>query len=335
MSLFVDVHSHVTPLAFPAVPTGNDGSRWPCMQCTSSTEATLLIGQTPFRQLDARSWDVAQRIADMDRDGIDIQVLSPMPELLSYWLEPADAEILCDASNHLIASMVAAATKRFRGLGSVPLQDVAAAVRMLPRLRKEFGLAGVELGSNINGKLLGDPTFDPFWQAAEAEGIAVFIHALHPVAAKALPAPDMHYTTFALFPADNGMTAASMIMSGVLERFPRLRVGFSHGGGTLAATLGRLELGWAATGGFAGKVEVSPLEQARRCFYDTNVYDTKYLEYLATRVAPGHVFAGTDYPYVIMQKDPVGWIRTMNLAPETEYDLRAGAAGRFLAETFD
>lgn len=334
MSPFVDVHSHVSPLVFPSAPHGEVASRWPCMQCTSSTEATMLIGQTPFRQLDARSWDVARRIEDMDRDGVDIQVLSPMPELLSYWLEPADAHVLCDASNHLIASMVAAAPTRFRGLGSVPLQDPEAAVRMLRRLRGEFGLAGVEVGSNINGKLLGDPSFDPFWEAAEAEGMAVFIHALHPVAAKALPAPDMLYTTFALFPVDNGMTAASLIMAGVLERFPNLRIAFSHGGGTLGSVLGRLQLGWTATGGFGGKTSLPPVEQARRCFYDSNVYDTSFLQYLATEIAPGHVFAGTDYPYAIMQKDPARWIRALGLAAETERDICAGAAGLFLGETF-
>ena len=334
MSPFVDVHSHVTPLNFPPAPHAGVTARWPCMQCTSSTEATLLIGETPFRQLDARSWDVARRLEDMDRDGIDIQVLSPMPELLSYWLDRADAELLCDASNHLIASMVATAPARFRGLGSVPLQDPAAAVRMLPRLRTEFGLRGVELGSNINGRLLGDPMFDPFWEAAEAEDMAIFVHALHPVAAKALPAPDLHMTAFALFPIDTGMTAASLMMSGVLDRFPRLRIAFSHGGGTLGAKLGRLQMGWSATGQFGGKSALSPVQQAQRMFYDSNVYDTAFLEYLATCITPGQVFAGTDYPYVIMQRDPARWIGSMGLAPKIEHDIRCGAAGRFLGETF-
>ena len=97
---------------------------------------------------------------------------------------------------------------------------------MLPRLKTEFGLKGVEIGSNINGKLLGYPEFDPFWRAAEAEGMAVFVHALHPVAAKGLTAPHANFTGFALFPVDTGMTAASIILGGVLDRFPRLRIGF-------------------------------------------------------------------------------------------------------------
>lgn len=335
MSPFIDVHAHVSPLTFPSAPNEAVAPRWPCMQCQSSTEATLLIGETPFRQLDARSWDVAKRIEDMDRDGIDIQVLSPMPELLSYWLDAADAEVLSDATNHLIASMVAAAPSRFRGLGSVPLQNPERAAKMLRRLKSEFGMAGVEIGSNINGKMLGDPGFDPFWEAAEAEGMAVFIHALHPVAAKTLERPDLPYTTFVLFPVDTGMTAASMIMSGVLDRFPRLRIAFSHGGGTLGSILGRLQHGWSATQGFGGKTFLPPADQAARYFYDSNVYEAPFLEYLATRMAPGQVFAGTDYPYAIMQKDPVRWLRSLALPPEIEHSLCTGAASRFLAENFE
>lgn len=329
---FIDAHAHVSPLQFPPAPHEGVAPRWPCMQCQSSVEGTLMLGETPFRALDARSWDVARRIEDMDRDGIDIQVLSPMPELLSYWLDLADAQILCDATNHLIASMVAAAPTRFRGLGSVPLQNPQVAATMVRRLKSEFGLKGVEIGSNINGALLGAPQFDPFWEAAEAEGMAVFVHALHPIAAKAMVPPDPGFTGFALFPVDTGMTAASILMSGVLTRYPRLRIGFSHGGGTLGAMLGRLELGWSNTGGFQGKSALAPIEQARSLFYDTNVYDPAYLTHLVTHVAPGQVFVGTDYPYQIMQRDPARWIASLGLAPDDERSVRSQAAERFLDE---
>ena len=331
MSLFIDVHTHIAPYEFPAAPNAEVKGRWPCMQCHSSTEATMMLGETPFRKLDARSWDVARRIEDMERDGVDIQVLSPMPELLSYWLDVADAQVLCDASNHVIASMVSAEPSRFRGLGSVPLQDPAAAARMLPRLKTEFGLRGVEIGSNINGKLLGLPEFDPFWEAAEREDMAVFVHALHPIAAKPIAA-DQLFTGLALFPVDTGMTAASIILGGVLARFPRLRLAFSHGAGTLAATLGRLQMGWSAKPQLHEKSPTSPVDQARQFFYDSNVYDVEFLTYLATKVAPGQIFAGTDYPYEIMQQDPARWIASIGLPADVEHGLRSGAALRFLGE---
>jgi aminocarboxymuconate-semialdehyde decarboxylase len=328
---FVDVHSHVTPLTFPEAPSGAARPRWPCMQCTSPVAATVMIGQTPFRQLDNRSWATSRRIEDMDRDGVTVQVLSPMPELLSYWLAPDDAAVICDASNHQIAEMIAVAPRRFRGLGVVPLQDPQRAAAMLPRLKRDFGLAGVELGSNINGMMLGDDSLEPFWEAAEAEGIAIYIHALHPVAAKPISASPI-YTAFSLFPIDVAMTAASMIMAGVPDRHPSLRIGFSHGGGTLGAMLGRLDIGWEKTDGFSGKAGLRPSEQARAFFFDSNVYDQAYLRHLATSVAPGHVFAGTDYPYEIMQQKPVEFIGTAGFGEAALASLHVGAASRFLDE---
>nr|WP_255247050.1 amidohydrolase family protein [Sphingopyxis sp. GW247-27LB] len=328
---FVDVHSHVTPFAFPDAPSAAVRGRWPCMHCSSPAEGTVMIGDAPFRKLDNRSWNVSRRIEDMDRDGVAMQVLSPMPELLSYWLSSADAELICDTSNRQIAEMIAAAPRRFRGLGAVTLQDPKRAARMMKNIRREFGLSGVEIGSNIDGEMLGGARFDPFWAAAEEEGMAVFVHALHPLAAKPI-APSPQFTAFSLFPIDVAMAAASLLMSGVMDRFPTLRIGFSHGGGALGAILGRLDTGWERTDGYAANVQRRPSEQARALFYDSNVYDPAYLRHLATTVVPGQVFAGTDYPYEIMQQAPASFIHGLGLNAADLESLSIGAASRFLDE---
>jgi aminocarboxymuconate-semialdehyde decarboxylase len=333
MTPFIDVHSHITPPTFPDAPNVSARSSWPCMQCGKAGNRTVMLGDKPFRKLDARSWDVERRLADMDRDRVAMQVLSPMPELLSYWLERDDAALICDAINHHIADMIALAPRRFRGLGAVPLQDPAAAATALRRVKAEFGLSGVEIGSNINGIMLGDPRFDPFWQAAEAEGMAVFIHALHPIAAKPLPENPL-FTASALFPIDVAMAAASLITNGVLDRFPGMRVGFSHGGGALGSILGRLDIAWNRSDGYGGKAVRRPSEQAQSFFYDSNVYDPRYLRYLTMEVAPGRVFGGTDYPYDIMQTDPVGFVAGLGLDAICLDSLSIGAASQFLAEDF-
>lgn len=329
MPSLIDVHSHVTPNAFPPSPAAESAGRWPCMQCTSNVAATLLIGDKPFRELDNRSWDVARRIADMDRDGVALQVLSPMPELLSYWLDPAAAEIVCMHSNVQIAEMIAAAPTRFKGLGAVPLQDPGAAAAMLPRLRDDFGLSGVEIGSNIDGILPGAGRFDVFWQAAEDLGMAVFVHALHPVAVKSIEASPQ-FTAFAGFPIDVAMAAASLMTSGTLTRYPRLRIGFSHGGGALGSILGRLDKGWSAGDRYGIADMRKPSDQARSLFYDSNVYDPAYLHFLATRIAPGRVFVGTDYPYQIMQEAPADYARMAGLDDAALHSLHSGAAKAFL-----
>jgi aminocarboxymuconate-semialdehyde decarboxylase len=303
------------------------------MKCTSNVEATLLIGEKPFRELDSRSWDAARRLQDMDRDGVDVQVLSPMPELLSYWLDLRGAEILCDHVNSQIGSMVDAAPTRFQGLGALPLQNPGDSGRYLERIQNEFGLVGVEIGSNINGHLLGERMFDPFWEAAEALNMAVFVHALHPVAVKSVDVTPA-FTAFAGFPLDVAMSAASMMLQGTLQRYPRLRVGFSHGGGALSAVLGRLDRGWKATKGYGIEGLEAPSIQAAKFFYDSNVYDPATLSRIATSMAPGHVFGGTDYPYLIQQEGLGDFLAATGLDRKEIDELREGAARRFLNSEF-
>jgi aminocarboxymuconate-semialdehyde decarboxylase len=331
MRPFVDVHSHVTPPLFPPVPNEAARGRWPCMQCSGGDDYTIMMGDAPFRKLDTRSWDVERRMADMDRDGVSLQVISPMPELLSYWLERDDAALICDSTNHFIAETVSRNPHRFRGLGAVPLQDPVAAAAVVPKLKSVFNLSGVEIGSNISGMMLGDRALDPFWEALQSESLAVFVHALHPIAAKPL-SPSPLFTAAALFPMDVAMAAASMIIGGVLERFPALRIGFSHGGGALGSILGRLDIVYERSGGFGGVVTRRPSEQAAGLYFDSNVYDPDYLHFIATSMAPGQIFAGTDYPYDIMQKAPATFVSSLGLGFAELESISVGAASRFLAE---
>jgi len=325
----IDVHAHVIPNGFPDNPSPRTNTRWPCLQVTAQS-ASLVIDNKPFRDVDSRSWDASRRIEDMDRDGVAVHVLLPLPELLSYWFEPPEALVMCDHVNGVIAEMVARHPDRFRGLGLAPLQQPDLAARYLERIKTEFGLSGVEIGSNINGVPLGDGRFEQVYHAAQALDLSIFVHALHPVATKAIGA-DQTFTAMAGFPIDTGMAAASIILAGITERFPSLKWGFSHGGGTIASMLGRLDKGYALTKAYGGKLSRKPSELARDLFYDSNVYDAEYLRYLIRHAAPGRVFLGTDYPFSLMQTDPFEYLGRSRL-DETEFEsVCAGAARTFLA----
>ncbi|GGF49488.1 amidohydrolase [Aliidongia dinghuensis] len=324
--MIIDVHSHVSPLHYAAAPAGQE--RWPCMKIDKGA-AMLFFGSNPFRQLDARSWECERRLEDMDRDGIAMQVLSPMPELLSYWLPVEQATIIADGVNHHIAGMVAARPDRFRGLGAVPLQDVGHACDYLLRVKNEFGLSGIEIGSNVNGRLLGDRSFEPLWEVAAALSLSVFVHAFHPIAG----APEgggSFFAPLAGFALDVGMSAASLLLQGIADRHPGLRLAFSHGGGALTGMLGRLDKGWVQTSGFGGVAVRKPSDQVRDFFFDSNVYDPNLLRFLAEDQFPDRVFVGTDYPYVIMQEQPARYLADAALNTSAHESVAHGCACRFL-----
>lgn len=329
MTSIIDVHCHVTPFDFPKCPDISAAPVWPCMKCQAANAGEMYIGEKPFRKLDDRSWSAARRVEDMDEDNVSIQVLSSMPELFSYWMSVDAATHVCKHVNGKIADMVSQSPSRFKGLGIVPLQAPDIAAEMMADLQRGHGFLGVEIGSNINGDLLGHAKFDPFWRAAEELGMAVFVHALHPVATKSLRVTPL-YTALAGFPVDVGMSAASIIMSGVMERFPRLRLAFSHGGGVFASMLGRLDTGWKLTSGFGEAKIAKPSETAKRFFYDSNVYDPVLLKHLMSEMAPKNVFLGTDYPYVIQQHKPEQYLKSADLTRAQEESVMSAAARRFL-----
>ena len=324
----IDVHTHVVPKSFPTNPSPDTNQRWPCM-CVNGDRATIEISHKPFREVDSRAWDVAARIATMDRDQISAQVLSPMPELLSYWFDAGDGLTMARYTNRVIAEMVAQGRGRFFGLGTVPMQDPALAAGELSRL-KDDGLSGVELGSNINGVMLSDQRFFEFYAEAERLDLALFVHALHPVGAERLNAfPDL--IPLAAFPLDTGLAAMALIRCGIRHRFPYLRFGFSHGGGAIVPLVYRTEHGWQVMQHFNGQLSDSPREVAKTFFYDSLVYDAGYLRFLMREFAPGQVFAGTDYPFVIEQQGLAQHLNTaVGAAGMNDINL---AARRFLGLT--
>jgi aminocarboxymuconate-semialdehyde decarboxylase len=323
----IDVHCHVVPKGFPAAPSACCAAHWPSMRHRDDGKSVVSFGAKEFRVLDPRSWDVARRTADMDREQVDVQAISPMPELLSYWMEVDDALAVARHVNGTIAEMVAAAPKRFVGFGMVPLQDPERAARELSGLRRD-GMIGIEIGSNINDKPPGDPMFDPFWAEAERLGMPVFVHSLHPVGTdRVVGSPRL--VTFLNFPVDTGFTAASLVTGRTLEKFPGLRVAFSHGGGTFGAVLPRLTMGWERSPELQASFK-APAAIARRFYYDDLVFDHDLLRHLIGVFGLSQVMIGTDYPYDAGQTFPVAFLDAMGLGAGELAALHGGNAARFL-----
>jgi len=290
---------------------------------------SVMIAGKNYRTVVDKCWDVAKRLQDLPGMGLDLQVMSPMPELLSYWMNAADAQQLLRFLNDQIAAMVNDGGGRLAGLGAVPLQDVDLAIRELEYVVKTLGFAGVEIGSNINGVPVGAPQFDPFFEACEALGAAVFVHAIRPAGMERLvgPAPLQQVLGY---PSDVGLAAASVITSNLLVRRPGLRIAFSHGGGTLASMLPRLQQGWGVFPALKEAVQMSPTEQARRLFFDTLVFDTPTLRHLVGMFGASQLMVGTDYPFNFHDHTPVQRIEAAGFDDAITAQLVQHNAERFL-----
>jgi aminocarboxymuconate-semialdehyde decarboxylase len=324
----IDVHNHVVPENFPGMPATCSCTSWPSMNVRPDGKSVVSFGAKEFRVLDNRCWDTTRRIADMDHEHVDMQAISPMPELLSYWMTADESLAVGRYVNSTISTMVARAPGRFVGLGMVPLQDPELAARELTTLQSEFGLCGVEIGSNINGKAPGDPFFDPFYAELQRLDMPMFIHALHPVG-KERVVGSPRLLTFLNFPVDTGFAAASLITGRTFEKFPQLRIALSHGGGTFATMLPRLQMGWEGSKELQDAF-ASPGETAGQMFYDNLVYDRPLMRYLIDSFGATQIVMGTDYPFDARQRLPVQFAEGLALGDDAWGALKGGNAARFL-----
>ncbi len=289
----------------------------------------VMIAGKNYRTVSDKCWDISKRIADMPSMGLALQVVSPMPELLSYWMDAKDAQQLIRYLNDQIAGMVAESNGALIGFGAVPLQDIDMAIRELEYLVGALGFAGVEVGSNINGRPIGAPEFEPFFDACERLGAAVFVHAIRPAGMERLigPAPLQQVLGY---PTDVGLAAASVITSNLMQQHPKLRIAFSHGGGTLAMLLPRLQQGWNTFPALKESMAISPSEQARKLFYDTLVFDEPTLKHLVSTFGDTQLMIGTDYPFNFHDRTPAERIRAAGFDDQVQDQLLHGNAQTFL-----
>jgi len=242
MNEVIDIHTHVVPEKFPPYAGKGKDVPWPSMADADACHKHVMISGKLYRTVSDGSWSVPRRIEEMGAMGVTRQAISPMPELLSYWLPLDDAKAMIRYLNEVIAEMIAAAPERFVGLGCVPLQDTDAAIRELEYLMKDLKCAGVEIASHVNGVSIGDARFEPFFAAAERLNAAIFVHALRPAGQERIVGAFPEQAV--CFPGDVALACASMITGGIATRHPKLRIAFSHGGGTMSILMPRLLHAW-------------------------------------------------------------------------------------------
>jgi aminocarboxymuconate-semialdehyde decarboxylase len=320
----IDIHTHFVPSQIPE-GTGRN-PLWPSIERRGADGAAVMVGGKVFRAIDSRSWDAKRRIEDMSADDVDVQVVSPMPELLSHWFPAADAAALCRHLNEGIAELCAGHPRHFIGIGMVSMQDTSLAAKALDEI-KSLGLRGIEIGSHINGIPLGDVRLHDIYAAAEQAGLMVMVHPLHPLGLDRMGGrPEL--AAVAAFPLETAFAAISLMTSGVTERFPQLRIMLSHGGGALPWILPRLRHARTVGPPLDSLFPRDPGEMVKSFYYDTILYDDVALNYLAAKVGKDRLVAGSDYPFTIKQDRPAEFAEhALGIARETFTSNALGLLG--------
>lgn len=318
----IDVHTHVVPAGLPFGQTGAD-SRWPLLRKAAASGDVLVAGEV-YRTVVPAAWDLDARLADMATTGVRAQVLSPMPHLFSYWAPVEQALEFSHGLNAWLADAVRAHPGTFYALGTVPLQDPDKAAAALADV-KALGLQGVEIGTNVNGVGIADPSFRDVFAEADRLGLSVFLHAFQPALAGAVPKA---MRSAVGFPLDIALAVTGLIAGGVLQEHPALRLCASHGGGGLGLTLPRLIHTWRTKEKVRERLTTPPEEVARRLFYDILLFDPAALRYLIDFAGPTQVVVGSDYPFL---KVPAQWPLTeVDLADDVAHAIRETNARAFL-----
>ncbi|MBO0683280.1 MAG: amidohydrolase family protein [Candidatus Dormibacteraeota bacterium] len=333
--MLIDMHAHVIPGEFPEVGGRAAGDRWPKMEPGEGGARVLVAGAMRFTA--QQVWfDADRRLAAMDENGVDAELASPFPGLLTYGLEPQDGLDLARAINEYVARLCEVNPSRFFGLGTLPMQDPELAARELSAIR-DMGLHGVEVASNIDGRSLGEERFLGFFQEAARLGVPVFVHALAPTFADRLPGPAIGSFGMA---AEIALCAASLITSGTAEKCPDLRLAFSHGAGGFPLALTRANYFYSGTWNEEpappdrparpNQAPHSPAEYARRFYYDSLVMDRRALRYLLDMIGPDRLLIGTDFPAMPREQPAGKTLRTLGLAEDVVEDITWRNCFRFL-----
>lgn len=345
----IDLHTHILPERWPDLAERFGYGGFVRLEHHAPCRARMLIGDQVFREIEDNCWNPRRRIAECDGCGVAVQVLSTVPVMFCYWARPADGLAVARLLNDHIAAVVTEHPRRFIGLGTLPLQDAELSIRelercMLPPQRGGLGFAGVQIGTNVNGRNLDAPELQPVFAAAEALGAAVFVHPWEMLGRERMPRYWLPWLVG--MPAETCLALCSVLFGGVLERFPRLRMCFAHGGGSFAGTIGRIQHGHAARPdlcavdnphpptAYLARTDPSGLQAPARFFVDSLTHDPAALRHLVSLLGPQRVALGSDYPFPLGEECPGAMIEGMHdLDAATRDWLLRRSAQEFLGRT--
>ena len=308
----LDIHTHIMPDKMPNWVAKFGYGEFIHLE-HRNCKACMMKGDKLFREVEDNCFNASIRIEEMDSTNVDVQVLSTIPVLFNYWAKPnAGLETFRFFNDH-IGETVTLNPKRFIGIGTVPLQDVDLAIREMERCVNELKMPGLEIGSNINGKNLGDESFFPFYKRAEELGCALFVHPWEMMGEQQMQKYWLPWLVG--MPAETSRAICSMIFSGVFEKFPKLRVAFAHGGGSFPLTIGRIEHGFNVRPDLVAiDNPINPRHYIGKFWIDSLVHDEAAMKCIVDVMGEDSICLGSDYPFPLGEHHPGSLIESMDFS---------------------
>jgi aminocarboxymuconate-semialdehyde decarboxylase len=325
-----DIHTHFFPESWPDLAARFGTPDWPWIKHTEPGKATIMLGDQEFRCINSACWDVNVRLEQMDRDGVDQQIISATPVLFAYNREPGPALECARFFNDAALEICRRGKGRLQALCQVPLQDIDASCAELTRCLRA-GHLGVEIGNHVGEKNLDDPGIVTFLHHCADEGAAVLVHPWDMMASQRMPNYMMPWTVG--MPAETQLSLVSLIVSGAFDRLPAsLRICFAHGGGSFAFLLGRLENAWHHHEVARGISQFPPSHYVNRFYVDSAVFDERTLQFLVEIIGRDRVLLGSDYPYPLGEERVGALIRGSRLSSAVKSKLLGGNAEQWLGQ---
>lgn len=297
-----------------------------------ATQATRDVNRRMMENVQDKLTSVGERLADMDRMGIDVQAISCSPFQFYYWADPETGLQAARAVNDGIAEMVARERSRFVGLATVPMQAPELAIGELNRAVGELGFRGVQISTSVQGEDLSSQRFEPFFARAAELDVLLFLHPNGFADGQRLT--NHYFINIIGNPLDSTVAVSHLIFGGVLKRHQGLKICIAHGGGYLPFYASRMDHAHAVRPDCRSCIDERPSDYLRRLYFDTVVFTPEQLEYLVAQYGSDHVLMGTDYPYDMGEPDPVGLIaRTKSLKAFERRALLGENAARLLKLT--
>ena len=313
----IDVHAHTLDLPSAAEMHRHAPDAVPSFELVDGDwYASFPSGRR--RTVERGVLDIETRIRDMDRQGVQYQALANWTSMYLYDAPIAVAADLHGLQNDGFVRLAREHPDRFVAMAGLPMQAPEAAADEVRRVAAISEVAGVQIATHVNGLNLDDPSFEPIWAALEESGLAVLVHPWGSSPDSSERLSRYHLQNLIGNPLETSIAIASLVFSGVMERYPKLRFGFVHGGGFMPYQLGRWDHG-VAVGRSKARITAPPSEYVKRCYFDLITHSPQSLRFLIERFGIDHLVIGTDYPWDIGPSDPLGVLVDAGLADD---DLR-------------